>query len=433
MRSKLFGCLAACAALFGLAVPAHAQPLSAIGMDQYGTSSEGLIDAGGLPGLDGNRTWLGGPLGDPGKPGVFTFFEANILTQSWTLGNQTVAVRGLLDTTGVVTGVPGGFLGTGIPALKTGDLGRSSWAPGINFGLGYKFDDGSTVHFRVMKSSNQSYSAGASLATPFARSSPDLSDTYLTAAVFNFPPQFAGPPVKTAFENTDIIRVVTIGGIPVGTVTETVPEGNFYGIWNGASVMTLKYDVDYTEVEIGGRMPLFESRTSKIYGVGGMRFHHFMERFSWSTTSFALDGSTGPQDRANYRNSLSQRLYGPYLGCAHDVFLGNRFSVSGELNGGLFANIVKRRAKYELADETIQNKRSTNDLGLVPTAGGALNLWWYPTKGVQVRVGYTANTFFNTERIKDPIAFNYGAIDPVYGTQYFRIIHGVQFGFSLFF
>jgi hypothetical protein len=436
MRSKLIGGFAVCLAMLAWGTSIQAQPL---GAGFNGTSSEGLIDGGGLPGTDGNAAWLSAPLGDPGKPGVFTFAEATILTQSWTLGNQLVAWRGLLDTTGVISGTPGTYLGSGARALSTGDLGRSSWAPGINLGIGYKLDDGSTVHFRVMKQAQQDYNATASGATPFARSNANLSDTFLTAGVFNFPPQYAGPRRKTAYEGTrvgDIVdifgNVVILNGQPL-LVGRTVPEGAFYGIWNGASVMTISYTTDYTEAEFGGRVPLFESRTSKIYGLGGMRFHHFLERFNWRTTSFSVDGSAGPQDSAEYRNNLSQRLYGPYMGCAHDVYLGNRFSVSAEMTGGVFANVIKRRAKYSLTDESIQNKRSTNDLGLAATGGAAAHLWWYPTKGVQVRVGYTANTFWNTERMKDPIAFNYGALDPVYGTQYFRIIHGLEFGFSLFF
>jgi len=436
MRSNLFGILAVTIAGFLITNRVEAQP---IGSGFNGVGSEGLIDGGGIPGIDGNSSWLGAPLGNPGKPGLFTFVEATILTQSWTLGNQTVAFRGLVDTTGVITGLPGTYIGSGVKALETGDFGRSSWLPGINIGIGYKLDDGSTVHFRIMKQTAHKYNAAASGATPFARSRADLSDTFLTAGVFNFPPQFAGPRRKTAFEGTRVGDILDIfgniafnQGIPLA-IGRTVPDGAFYGIWNGASVMTIAYETDYTEAEIGGRVPLFESSSSKIYGLGGMRYHHFMERFRWTSQSFAVDGNSGPQDFADYTNKLSQRLYGPYAGCAHDVFLGNKFSLSAEMTGGVFANVIRRSAKYELGNETIQNKRSTNELGLSATGGASASLWWYPTKGVQVRAGYQANTFWNTERMRDPIAFNYGALDPVYGTQYFRIIHGLQFGFSLFF
>jgi hypothetical protein len=33
----------------------------------------------------------------------------------------------------------------------------------------------------------------------------------------------------------------------------------------------------------------------------------------------------------------------------------------------------------------------------------------------------------------EPIGFNYSAIDPVYNTQYFRIVHGLNVGLGLFF
>lgn len=76
---------------------------------------------------------------------------------------------------------------------------------------------------------------------------------------------------------------------------------------------------------------------------------------------------------------------------------------------------------------------SRNDATLVPSFTGDINLWWYPVEGVQMRVGYNAWTFFNTQNMQNPIGFNYGAIDPVYGTQHFRIVHGLNVGLGLFF
>jgi len=452
MRSNRYGAVAILLAVLGGTTPVLAQGTSGLfggssvgpngGLGNYsgsGGGGDGLQDAGGLPGQDRNLNYFTAPLGTPAKQGPFVYADIVYFTQTWTLGTQTVAVRGLRDTTGVITGTPGTLIGSGEAALTTDQFGRTEYSPGVNLGVGWKFDDGSVVTARIMHVSGQTFAASASLATPFARSRTDLSDTFLLADVFNFPPQFAGPRRKTAFEGTRVGDILDIfgniafnQGIPLA-IGRTVPDGAFYGIWNGASVMTIAYETDYTEAEIGGRVPLFESSSSKIYGLGGMRYHHFMERFRWTSQSFAVDGNSGPQDFADYTNKLSQRLYGPYAGCAHDVFLGNKFSLSAEMTGGVFANVIRRSAKYELGNETIQNKRSTNELGLSATGGASASLWWYPTKGVQVRAGYQANTFWNTERMRDPIAFNYGALDPVYGTQYFRIIHGLQFGFSLFF
>ena len=459
MRSKLYGGIAVLLAVVITAAPAHGQGLgtpTGFGDTLGGVGGEGLTDAGGLPGLDQNRNVFSAPLGDPGKPGVFAFADGVYYNTTWALGNQLVAWRGLVDTTGQVTGLPGTFLGSGVRALSTGDFGRRSGAPGINVGIGYKLDDGTTISARILHLAEQKYNAGASLATPFSRSNASLSDTFLVSGVFNFPPNYAGPNRKTAYEGSTVAPGFTFGTITVTQPGFTLPngvtvtgqtvtingftvgdrilgDGLFYGIWNGASNMVISYSTNYTEAEIGARVPLFESNTSKIYGLGGVRYHMFQEKFGWRTTSYFLDGTARPQDSATYTNNLSQRMYGPYLGCSHEVYLGKRFSLSADLTGELLGSLVKERAKYKLGDDTIQNKRAVNEIDLVPAAGGNINLWWYPVKGVQMRVGYSANTFYNTTRMKDPIGFNYGAIDPVYSTQYFRLLHGVNVGIGLFF
>lgn len=449
MRSKLYGGIAVLLAVFVTAGSSRGQGLgtpSMFGDVSGGASSEGLLDAGGLPGLDSGRNVFTAPLGDPGKTGVFTFVDAVYYGGTRALGDQTVAWRGLVDTTGQVTGLPGTYIGSGVRALTTNELGRREFSPGVNLGIGYKFDDGTTITARYLHTVGHTYSAGASLASQYSRSRPDLSDTFLTSGVFNFPPQFAGPRIKTALEGTTVYPGYTIGNN--GTITVppltfningvTVPtrvlgDGLFYGIWNGASNMVISYKTWYNEAEIGGRVPLFESNTSKIYGLGGMRYHNFMERFTWRTESYDINGNISPQWAVDYSNTLSQRMYGPYAGCGHEVYLGSRFSLSGELHGGIFLNVVKERAKYELGDETIQSKRSRTEFDFVPTAGANVNMWWYPVKGVQMRVGYMANTFYNTTRMSEAIGFNYASPDPGYSTQYFRLIHGINVGFGIFF
>lgn len=446
MRSNRFGAAAILLAVLGGAMPVLAQGTSGLfggssvgpngGFAQYsgsGGGGEGLIDAGGLPGSDSRQNYFTTPLSSPAKQGPFVFSDIAYFTQSWTLGqNQVVAVRGLRDTTGVITGVPGGRLGSGDVALTTGQFGRTEYAPGINLGIGWKFEDGSTVTARIMHISGQTWGASASFASPGQRSTSDLADTFLLSDVFNFPPRFIGPAPKTAYEGTYVGRIVDAAGVVIEPGV-LIPNGAFAGIWNGASNMSIEYKRWYTEAEIGGRTPLFESNTSKVYGIGGMRYHMFMDRFRWLAQDFDLSGNTGGPYEANYENVLSQRLYGPYIGCAHDLYLKGNFSLSVDLTGGLMANFIKERAYYELGDKSEKAKRARNAIDLVPTAGGNVNLWWYPVRGIQMRVGYTANTFYNTRNIQDPIGFNYGAIDPVYGTQYFRIIHGLNVGFGVFF
>src|SRR5262249_40472506 len=59
------------------------------------------------------------PTGQAGQPGFYTSVEFVMLTQTRALGNQTIGVRGFFDATGVITGVPGTFVGSGATALDT--------------------------------------------------------------------------------------------------------------------------------------------------------------------------------------------------------------------------------------------------------------------------------------------------------------------------
>ena len=354
------------------------------------------------------------PTGQGGQAGFYTGIEFVILNQTRALGNQTIATRGLVDSTGLITGLPGTPVGSHAVALTTDQLGRSSFQPGGRFELGYKFEDGTRIYANYLHLANATYSAGATIATPFARSRPDLTDTFLYAPVFNFNPQFSGPRTKTGFD---------LGNSGFNT----------YGIWNAASVMDIKFSQRYTEAEIGARMPLFQTDYSRVYGLGGGRFAWFFERFTWRTVSLDIDGIANPQDAATYTNTLSQRMYGPYVGAGHEVFLANQFSLSLDVTTGLLLNIAKERTKYELGDETIRAKRGRNSYTVVPNANAALNLWWYPVDGVQLRVGYTGMSYFNTRYMQNPVGFDYGAIDPVYTTRVIRILHGVNVGFGLFF
>ena len=53
--------------------------------------------------------------------------------------------------------------------------------------------------------------------------------------------------------------------------------------------------------------------------------------------------------------------------------------------------------------------------------------------GVQIRIGYNAMKFFAIRAMRDPVGFNFDAIDPVYDTKAFRLVHGVNVGIGLFF
>jgi hypothetical protein len=438
------------------------------------------------------------PTGAAGSAGFYATAEYVMLTQTRALGEQTVAFRGFIDSRGNITGLPGTYVGSGVEALNTRQLGRTTFQPGVQVELGYRFEDGTRIFANYMQLFDAHYAQGATLVPPFFRSSVDAADTFLVAGVYNFPPEYAGPQVKlsqdvvgsiTIFQpvqagtiNTanalggttsipNIIQqpqrvpansVILLNPVQIGTVVVTDNLGNVvsvqpnivnvpvvsparpgdpgfnpgfnaYGIWNGASVMDIKLTQRYTQAEIGARVPMFQTDYSRVYGIAGGRFAWFFERFWWRTVSFDIDGVAGSKDQAFYTNTLSQRLYGPFVGCGHEIFVGNQFSVSTDLTAAALIGIVKERATYELGDRTTRSKRSHNEYTVVPNANASVNLWWYPIEGVQVRVGYTAMTYFNTRRMEDPIGFNFGSIDPNYDTQVFRLLHGFNVGFGLFF
>jgi hypothetical protein len=260
------------------------------------------------------------------------------------------------------------------------------------------------------------YSAGATLVSPFFRGLPNGADTYLFSGVYNFPVDYAGPLFKTGFDTP---------GSPL----------NFYGIWNGASEMNIEYTQRYTEGNIVARTPIFQTEYSRVYAIGGARYAWFYDKFWWRTVSRDVNGVANPQDVAIYSNILSQRMYGPVVGCGHEVYAGKAFAVSLDVTAAALIGIIKERQKYKLGDEInpTANKHKRTDYHLVPNANAQLNLWWYPIEGVQVRLGYSAMTYFNTKNMLNPIAFNFGALDPVYNTQAFRLVHGFNVGVGLFF
>ncbi len=375
------------------------------------------------------------PTGSPDQHGFYATAEALFVRQTHTLGKQIVAYRGLVDSTGNVTGTPGTYIGNRQVALNTDDFPRKSVQPGVTFGLGYSFGDGTSIYGSYTHINQVSYHAGATLVTPYFNARPDLADTFLFSPVYNFPPQFAGVGVKTSFDvGGENIQFGATGQAAIPSIANSI-GGNFYGIWNGASVMDIQFDQWYNAANLGVRSPIFQTEYSRIYGLAGAQYNMFMERFRWRTVSFRLDGVAQPEDVALYNNTLSQRMYGAFVGCSHEVFLGSGFSAALDTTAAGLLNVVKERAKYKLGSDLnqIQNKLSRNEFTFVPNVNVAANLMWHPIEGVQLRVGYSANMFFNTMDMRNPIGFNYSNIDPVYETRGFRIIHGVNAGVGLFF
>ncbi|AMV22777.1 hypothetical protein VT84_00095 [Gemmata sp. SH-PL17] len=355
------------------------------------------------------------PTGRAGEPGFYFGAEFVMLTQTRALGNQSIGVRGFFDAQGAITGVPGTFVGTGADALNTSKMGRREFQPGFKVEIGYKFDTGTRIYANYLQLYDAHYSAGASQYPLGYRARPDLADTFLSAPVYNFNQLFNGPLQDTAFDNS------TNGG------------ANTVGIWNAADIMDTKFTQRYQQAELGMRIPMFATEMSSVYGLSGARFAWFFERFTWRTVDIDSSGNSTPQSSAVYTNSLSQRMYGLFVGCGHEVYLGNMFSASLDLTAAAYMDVAKQRAKYELGDKTTQSKFGRESFDFVPSATADLNLWMYPIEGVQLKLGYTGMSFFNTRYMREPVGYNFGNIDPNYGTKVFRLIHGFNVGIGFFF
>jgi hypothetical protein len=347
------------------------------------------------------------PLGHNRMEDGGLFFAGSYVMyrQTVPLKDQQIAVRGLIDTDGSITGdgIPGrgtvgAFLGPGTPALNVTDAsGPQTYTPGFKVDLGWRFRDGSAVTVSWMYLANNLFNAAATLAPPnfSAGTNPLFSNTFLFAPVFNFPVEFAGPNNKI------------LGGSQVAA----------FGIWNGASVMAIDFQQKTQQYEATYRVPFYESDCIRCSGLVGPRFFWIWERFHWRTVDIDSQGNVpSPLDVANYTNIVSNRMYGCHAGFSSEWYCGHGFSFNLEAQAAVMIDIVKERAKYELGTKDVgpQMKRAKTDYTMVPELQVTPSVMWYPVRGVQFNVGWDGLVFFNTVASQRPIDFNYGAVAPHY-------------------
>lgn len=248
-----------------------------------------------------------------------------------------------------------------------------------------------------------------------------------------------------------------------------------YGVWNAASLMTLSFVQRNDMFDLMGRIPYYQDDCSRYYALVGGRTVQFWERFAWTTTDYPIVPVTAtstatinnspiitvqngqiiiqspsisvtasaptappgtqpsPQDVATYSNIVSNRMYGPMIGCGGEYWLGHGFSFTLDLRAGLLVDFVKERAKYERGDQYIARGRSRNEYAIVPELDAMAAVMWYPIEGVSMRVGYDAMSFFNTISSPRPVDFNYGAVAPAWEKNTFRLIDGIQAGIGIVF
>jgi hypothetical protein len=372
----------------------------------------------------------------PDAGGMYAAAEFIFWRMSNPIKDQTVAFRGLVDFDGTITAdlggqlveigsnhvvlpgtpMPGTFLGSGTPALSTADVhGPQTYQPGFETTIGWRFRDGLAIEASWWHLFEAKYAATATLVPPNLQGGQLLLETFLFSPVFNFPNDFAGPPIKISL------------GAPLAA----------YGIWNGASIMNLQFTQRFDQFEITGRIPLYQGEDCRCYGLVGPTLDWIWERFWWRTVAQDVSGAATQDWVALYSNVVSNRLYGVHMGGGTEYRLGDTpvgtFAVSADLQAVPEIDVVKERAKYERADHVTAAQRARTEYKAAGELEGQFNLWWYPIEGVQVRIGYDAMGFFNTVSSPYPIDFNYGRLDPGWRDSTFRFIDGFSAGIGFIF
>lgn len=368
----------------------------------------------------------------PEKGGFYAAGEFVFFRQDNPLKNQPIAVRGILDFDGSITadlngvtieplngppiiapGVPmvGTFIGSGTVALNATDAsGPLSYEPGFRLTTGWKFAGGAAVEFSWMSLVETKYNAVATLVPPTLNAGTLLQETFLFSPVFNFPNDFAGPQQKLALGNPNAA----------------------YGIWNGASVMSIDFVQRYSQYDITSRIPVWETDCCRCYGLVGPRYINMWERFRWRTVSEGFDGASNQSDVALYSNVVSNQMYGVDVGIGTEWYLGHGFSLSVDGRAAGMIDFVREIVKYERADFAIGNKRSKHDYTFVPELQASFDVWWYPIEGIQIKVGYELMGFFDTISSPQPVSFNYGGLDVGY-SRTSRFFDGFHAGIGFIF
>lgn len=365
--------------------------------------------------------------------GLYTAAEFVMYRMTNPIGRQLLAVRGYVDVDGAVTAdrtgtvvntdtdqpfiirgpfVPGTAYGSQTPALFTDDLrGQESFQPGMALTIGYKFDSGSKLELKWTHLQSATYTSNASLFPEGYIVGPNLDETFLFSPVVNYPVEFTGANTETALGN----------------------PGSLAGIWNGAINMHIDFVQRYDQWDVAGSVPWFQNDVCRIYGRAGGRFAWIFERFRWRTVSADFLGASRPEDVATYTNTVSNRMYGPFIGIGADRYLGGGFAVAVEADAAGLVDFVRQRAKYVRGDKAIESKRSVNSIAFVPEVNANANFYWYPFEGVQIRAGYNFMAFFNTIAAEEPVSFNLRSLNPNWENTGVRFLDGFNAGIAFIF
>jgi hypothetical protein len=347
--------------------------------------------------------------------GFFVAMEFLWWQQSKVIREQAVGTRGFYDFSGAQTGTPGFHIGSNQIALDTSYLGPMTFTPGWALTMGWRFESGVSVQASWYHLQQAAYSAFASTIPPAGRQSADLADTFISAPVFNFPPEFAGA-------NGNI---------------QGVDPGVTYGVWNAATSMQLLLVQRFEYWDIGARIPMWQTDTYRTYGLMGAKHVSMWERFKWRTNDADPTGGASNETVADYFNVVSNQLYGPHMGGGAEWYMGSTpigaFSVSIDGQAGLYFDFANVRASYVRADQLTGASRHRRLSSLVPGVDAKASLWWYPWEAIQCHVGFDGLAFFNTVGSPKPVDFNFGELSPHFEHGLFRYLYGFSFGIGFVF
>jgi hypothetical protein len=393
-----------------LAIGAALAPGLAFGQDQGGP-----VSFQGYAPMGDEKSQLPIPVGNtqPDLGGLFLVGQYVMLRQTNPIQGQPIATRGFIDEDGSITGVPGIHVGSGVIALDANQVsGPNGFQPGFRAGLGWRFGDGSAVSFDWMYITNATKIAAATLAPQGLNVGNNFSESFISAPVYNFPNNFAGPPDK----------------LGVGDFEAA------FGIWNAASIMTLSFQQRFNQAQITYRFPVYETECYRLSGLVGPRMVWLWEAFRWVTTDLPASGTPDfDTDVATYNNIVSNVMYGVHAGTSQEWYIGHGFAVQLDLQAALFADSAALRADYQLGNHFgVENKRSRREFAVVPEFQAMLGMQWYPHEGIQLMVGYNLMYFLNTIASPQPVDFDYGSLTPPY-LRTNRLFDGIQAGITLSF
>jgi hypothetical protein len=362
------------------------------------------------------------PLGHSpnNRGGFYSAAEFVFFRQTNPLQHQVLAVRGFADADGSITGHPGTFIGSGTPVLDVKDAGGpQTYQPGLRINIGYRWKDGTTFDVEWMNLLKAQYFHEATIVPPGLTFGSLLQDSFISAPVFNFTNAFAGPQGK-------IDPVAFPGASPTAT----------YGIWDGADVMTIRFVQRTESVQAKLRVPIFYNDDCgyRCYGTVGPRFFWIWEQFYWRTVNQLPNGTADPTDVGIFTNTVSNRMYGAFIGMGNEWYIGHGFACNLDYDVAGLLDIVKERAEYHVGDEALPGgiKRARTQYSPVPEGSVRFNVTWFPWENIEFKLGYELMVFANTIAAPTPVDFNVGALAPPWVHRW-RVLDGLNAGVGIMF